>query len=161
MALSQVARGNILTASQAGKPIPEGWAYDRDGNPTTDPDAALQGGTLLPVGGAKGAALALMVELLAGALTGAALSTEATSFFTGDGPPPSVGQLMILLDPGAFAGQARYLDRAADIFESIESQEGARLPGERRVALRAKAKEDGLSVPAALLEEVRGIAGAG
>lgn len=158
MALSQVARGNILTASQAGKPIPEGWAYDRDGNPTTDPDAALQGGTLLPVGGAKGAALALMVELLAGALTGAALSTEATSFFTGDGPPPAVGQFLIAIDPGAFAGEARYLDRAADIFESIESQDGARLPGQRRIALREAAQTDGLTVPTALLEDVKAIA---
>lgn len=158
MALSQVARGNILTASQAGKPIPEGWAYDRDGNPTTDPDAALQGGTLLPVGGAKGAALALMVELLAGALTGSNLSTEATSFFTGDGPPPSVGQFLIVVDPGSFAGNDRYLDRAADVFESIESQDGARLPGERRMALRTAAKENGLTVPSALLNDVKEIA---
>ena len=70
MALSQVARGKILTAGQKGEEIPEGWAVDEDGQPTTDPAVALKG-ALRPIGGAKGAALALMVELLAVAFTGA------------------------------------------------------------------------------------------
>ena len=157
LALSQVARGNILTAAQAGKPIPEGWAFDADGKPTTDPEAALQG-TLLPVGGAKGSALALMVEILEAPLIGASLSTEATSFFTPDGAPPAVGQFLIVLDPDAFAGRESYLDRIEQLFAGITAQEGARLPGARGRALREAARRDGLTVPAKLVDEVREIA---
>ena len=99
LALSQVARGKILTAAQKGEPIPAGWAVDEHGNPTTDAKIALKG-ALQPIGGAKGAALALMVEVLAVALTGAAFSSEASSFFDAEGPPPGVGQLLIAIDPG-------------------------------------------------------------
>ena len=87
MALSEVARGKIVNAAQKGEPIPFGWAVDRDGNPTTAAKEALAG-TLLPAGGAKGAALALMVETLAVALTGANFAFEASSFLDADGPPP-------------------------------------------------------------------------
>lgn len=159
MALTQVARGNIMTAKQAGKPIPEGWATDAQGNPTTDPEVALAEGVLLPVGGAKGAALGLMVEILSAPLTGSALSTEASSFFTTDGDPPSVGQLLIAIDPDAFAGRDSFLARVEAIMASITGQEGARLPGGRREALREKAAREGLSVPAALVSEAKALAG--
>ena len=89
LALTEVARGKIITAAQKGEPIPEGWANDADGNPTTDAAAALKG-TLTPIGGAKGAALALMVELMAAALTGANLAFQASSFFDADGTPPGI-----------------------------------------------------------------------
>lgn len=161
LALSQVARGNILTAKQAGKPIPEGWATDGQGRPTTDADVALTEGMLLPMGGAKGATLALLVEILAGPLTGAALSPEASSFFTADGPPPGVGQFLILIDPDAFAGRDHFLKRIETIMESIAEQEGARIPGSRRMALREKAEKEGLTVPANLVEEARALAGQG
>jgi (2R)-3-sulfolactate dehydrogenase (NADP+) len=158
MALTQVARGNIMTAKQQGKPIPEGWATDKDGNPTTDPEVALTEGVLLPVGGAKGAALGLMAEILAAPLTASALSTEASSFFTTEGEPPSVGQFLIAIDPEAFSGRDHFLDRLEVIMESITSQEGARLPGGRRQALREKAAKDGLTVPANLVEQARELA---
>jgi (2R)-3-sulfolactate dehydrogenase (NADP+) len=99
LSLSKVARGKIMFAQQEGKPIPEGWALDPAGNPTTDPDAALNG-TMLPMGGAKGAALVMMVEILAAALPSTNFGFEASSFFAADGPPPAVGQLLIALDPG-------------------------------------------------------------
>lgn len=159
LALSQVARGNILTAKQAGKPIPEGWATDGQGRPTTDADVALTEGMLLPMGGAKGAALALLVEILTGPLSGGALSAEASSFFTADGEPPSVGQFLLLIDPEAFSGRANFLDRIEAIMESIADQEGARIPGSRAIALREKAARDGLSVPANLVEEAKALAG--
>ena len=159
MALTQVARGNIMTAQQQGKSIPEGWATDAKGNPTTDPEVALREGVLLPAGGAKGAALGLMVEILCAPLTGSALSTEASSFFTTDGEPPSVGQFLIAIDPEAFSGRDHFLTRVEAIMESITSQEGARLPGGRREALRKQAAEKGLSVPAKLVAEVKAIAG--
>ncbi len=158
MAMTQVARGNIMTAQQAGKSIPEGWATDAQGNPTTDPEVALSEGVLLPVGGAKGAALGLMVELLCAPLTGSALSTEASSFFTTEGEPPSVGQFLITINPDAFSGRDHFLERVETIMESITGQEGARLPGGRREALRKEAAENGLSVPAKLVEEVKSLA---
>jgi (2R)-3-sulfolactate dehydrogenase (NADP+) len=154
MALSQVARGKILTAGQKGEPIPAGWAVDEDGKPTTDPTAALKG-ALQPIGGAKGAALAMMVEILAVALTGAHFGFEASSFFDAEGPPPGVGQLIVAIDPGAFAGRDLFLDRIAALAGMLEADAGARLPGSRRLAQRAKAEREGVEVDARLLAEVR------
>jgi (2R)-3-sulfolactate dehydrogenase (NADP+) len=156
MALSAVARGKILTAAQKGEPIPAGWAMDAAGQPTTDAKAALKG-TLLPVGGAKGSALALMVEVLAVALTGANLSAQATSFFDGEGAAPAVGQFLIAIDPAAFGGRDAFLDRFAALAELIEGDAGARLPGSRRLALR-QAASVGISCDAALLAEVEALA---
>src|SRR6185295_3951975 len=147
LALSQVARGKILTAAQKGEPIPAGWATDEHGNPTTDAKLALKG-ALQPIGGAKGAALALMVEVLAVVLTGATFSSEASSFFDAEGPPPGVGQLIIAIDPGAFAGSDAFLDRLAVLARTIEADAGVRLPGSRRIALRARAEREGVSVDA-------------
>jgi (2R)-3-sulfolactate dehydrogenase (NADP+) len=158
MALSAVARGKILTAAQKGEAIPEGWATDETGKSTTDAKAALKG-TLLPVGGAKGSALALMVEVLAVAVTGANLSANATSFFDGDGAPPSVGQFLIVIDPAAFGGSDAFAERFEALADMIESDAGARLPGTRRLKLRAAAK-NGLAVDAKLLAEVQALASA-
>lgn len=158
MALSEVARGKILKASQDGKPIPAGWAKDADGNPTTDAAAALKG-TLEPIGGAKGAALAFMVEILAAALIGANLSSEATSFFDGDGDgaPPGVGQLLIVIDPAAFGGDAAAV-RLASLAGAIAADEGARLPGSTRVQKRADAERNGIVVAPAMLVRLREMA---
>lgn len=157
MALSAVARGKIMTAAQKGEAIPEGWAVDEHGKPTTDAKAALKG-TLTPAGGAKGSALALMVELMAVALTGANLASEATSFFDGEGPPPGVGQFLLAIDPGAFGGGQTFADRFASLVDLIEGDGSARLPGTRRLALRAKALKDGVTVDAAMLDAARKIA---
>ena len=156
MALSQVARGKILTAGQKCEPIPADWAVDEHGKPTTDPAAALKG-ALQPIGGAKGAALAMMVEILAVALTGSQFGYEASSFFDAEGPPPGVGQLLVAIDPGAFAGRELFLDRVAALARMIEVDAGARMPGSRRIAARAKAQTEGLSVDAKLLAEVRAL----
>ena len=158
MALSAVARGKILTAAQKGEAIPEGWAVDEHGKPTTDAKAALKG-TLTPAGGAKGAALALMVELIAVALTGANLASEATSFFDGEGPSPGVGQFLLAIDPGAFGGGQAFADRFASLVDLIEGDGSARLPGTRRLALRARAAKDGVTVDATLLAEARKLGG--
>ena len=160
LALSQVARGKILTAAQKGEPIPAGWAVDEHGNPTTDAKVALKG-ALQPIGGAKGAALALMVEVLAVVLTGARLSSEASSFFDAEGPPPAVGQLLIAIDPDAFAGREAFMDRIGVLASAIEGDTGARLPGSRRLAAREKAQREGVTVDAQLLAEVRALAGRG
>jgi (2R)-3-sulfolactate dehydrogenase (NADP+) len=156
LALSEVARGRIMAAAQKGEPIPAGWALDEHGQPTTDAQAALKG-TLRPSGGAKGAALALMVELLAAALTGANFASEASSFFEADGVPPSVGQFLLAIDPGAFVGGPGFAERTALLAVAIEQDAGARVPGARRQALRERAAREGVSVDARLLDEVRAI----
>lgn len=152
LSLSKVARGNILAARQRGEPIPEGWALDAEGQPTTDPNAALAG-TMLPLGDAKGTALALMVELLAAGLTGANYAADASSFLDAKGPPPGTGQLIIAFDPERFGGTGA-LGHFATLAGAITSQPGARLPGARRLALRAAAERDGITVSEALMAEI-------
>jgi (2R)-3-sulfolactate dehydrogenase (NADP+) len=151
LSLSKVARGNILAAKQKGEKIPEGWALDAAGKPTTDPDAAL-GGTMLPLGDAKGTALALMVELLAAGLTGANFAADASSFLDAEGPPPGTGQLIVVFDPAAFGGDA--LARFAVLARTIEQQKPARLPGARRLTTRARAAREGLDVSDALAKQI-------
>jgi (2R)-3-sulfolactate dehydrogenase (NADP+) len=150
LSLSKVARGSILAAKQKGEKIPAGWALDAAGKPTTDPAAALAG-TMLPLGDAKGTALALMVELLAAGLSHANFAADASSFLDAKGPPPSTGQLLIAVDASAFGGT---LDHFAALAVSIEAQPGARLPGARRLAARAKAAREGVTVTDALLAEI-------
>jgi (2R)-3-sulfolactate dehydrogenase (NADP+) len=151
LALSKVARGNIVAAKQKGEPIPEGWALDKDGKPTTDPDAALAG-TMIAMGDAKGAALAMMVEVMAGALVGAHLGFEASSFLDEKGAPPETGQIVIAIDPGAL-GTGQFAERITTLAAAIEGQEGARMPGSRRSALRRAAAEHGIEIPQALIAQ--------
>jgi len=158
MALSEVARGKIVTAAQKGESIPLGWAVDKNGQPTTDAKAALAG-TLVPAGGAKGAALALMVETLAVALTGANFAFEASSFLDAEGPPPGAGQLLIAIDPAGFAGAETFANRLATLATAIEEAEGSRLPGTKRIALREKAVASGVTVDAKLLADISALAG--
>lgn len=158
LALSEVARGKIMAAAQKGVPIPESWALDADGKPTTDAKAALAG-TVRPLGGAKGFALAIMVEVLAAAVVGARLSKDATSFFDDKGGPPEVGQLIVAIDPGALAGQDAMLDQIADLASAMRGDGDARMPGTRRLAMRERAQRGGLRVDAKLVAEIRGMAG--
>ncbi len=153
LSLSKGTRGSILVAKQKGEKIPDGLALDAQGQPTTDPTAAL-GGTMLPLGDAKGTALALMVELLAAGLTGANFAADASSFLNAEGPPPGTGQLLIAFDPVAFGGS---LDHFAALAASIEAQPGARLPGARRLSARAQAARDGVTVTDALLAEIAAV----
>ncbi|MET1411737.1 Ldh family oxidoreductase [Roseibium sp. HPY-6] len=153
LSLSRVARGKVMSAHKAGKPIPEGWALDGDGNPTTDPERALQG-TMLPIGGAKGTALALLVEILASVMTGASYSQEASSFFKSDGPPPGVGQFLIAMKPL----DEHFGARLEGLLTLIASQDGARLPGERRATAIRDAQENGIDVPVRYLDALERLA---
>jgi (2R)-3-sulfolactate dehydrogenase (NADP+) len=152
LSLSKVARGKIMVAAQKGEPIPEGWANDADGKPTRDAKAAL-GGTMIPMGDAKGAALVLMVEILAAALTGANFGFEASSFFDDKGGPPCVGQFFVIINPERFAGDG-FGERVEALCQAMLSEQGTRIPGERRLALRAKAAEQGIDIPDALHAEL-------
>jgi (2R)-3-sulfolactate dehydrogenase (NADP+) len=145
LSLSKVARGKVMVAAQRGEAIPEGWALDADGKPTTNAKAALAG-TMVPMGEAKGAALVLMVELLAAALTGAQFGYEASSFFDAKGAPPRVGQFFLVIDPAAFAGRG-FVARVEVLLNAILDQKGTRLPGDRRHKLRFKARTEGITIP--------------
>jgi len=157
LSLSEVARGKVMVAAKEGKPIPLGWALDRDGRPTTDPKAALEG-SMLAVGGAKGAMLALVVELLVTALTGAAQGFEASSFFVDEGNRPRIGQAFLVVDPDALAGRHVYFERVDTLIAAIEQDEGVRLPGARRAALAARARANGIEISRALAEQLRALA---
>jgi len=157
MSLSKVARGKINVAAQAGTPIPLEWAFDADGNPTTDARAAMAG-TMAPIGEAKGAQLALMVEILAAALSASCFGFEASSYFTAEGPPPRAGQFLLALNPGPFS-EGRFGSRLEDLLAAIEAQPGARLPGQRRVALRAQAEREGVAIPRGLYEQLVSLRG--
>lgn len=156
LSLSKVARGNIVAAKQRGdKTIPEGWAVDVDGNPTTDTEKAIAG-TMVPLGDAKGTALALMVELLAAGLTGATFAADATSFLDDKGGPSATGQLIIALDPKLVGGD-HILAHFRRLAEQIRSQPGARLPGSRRITLREKAAREGITLSSALIADIEAI----
>jgi (2R)-3-sulfolactate dehydrogenase (NADP+) len=157
LSLSEVARGKVMLAAKKGDPIPPGWALDAQGNPTTDAKAALEG-SMLPIGAVsspKGAMLALMVELLVTAVIGAQFGFEASSFFVDEGNRPRIGQAFIVIDPGALAGSAAYLDRVEVLVAEMLKDEGVRLPGTRREALRRKAEAEGIDVAEAVLASLR------
>jgi (2R)-3-sulfolactate dehydrogenase (NADP+) len=152
LSLSRIARGKVMAAAKAGKTIPEGWALDPEGRPTTDPHAALKG-TMLPAGEAKGAMLALIVEVLCATLTGANHSFEATSFFDAEGAPPGVGQTLIAFDPRCAVKDA-FASRLESLLSEMTAQDGVRLPGSRRGESRASAQRDGVAIPKHLHDEI-------
>ena len=159
LSLTQVTRGQIMLLQKEGQPIPEGWGMDKDGNPTTDPDKILLGGSLYAVGGLKGTMLALAVELICCALTGAVLSHELESLHLERGTPLRLGQAFIVINPGSLAGSDVYSDRVEALVAAMLEEDGVRLPGDRRHALAARAAQDGVEVGEALLSQLRALAG--
>ena len=153
LALTTVVRGRIMMAMRKGERIPEGWALDRHGRPTTDPKEAIEHGSLFPIGGAKGAMLGLMFELICASLTGAAIGPEADSFFSEEGNRPRVGQAFIAIDPGALAGMDRFSERVETVVKTMLADPEVRLPGARRFASEASSRK-GIEVPAELLAQI-------
>lgn len=146
-ATTAVTKVALVAAAKTGGPIPEGWAFDADGQPTTDPQAALAG-SMAPAGGVKGANIALMVEILAAALTGAELSMDVVPYARPDGPPAGVGQLIIAIDPAGHA--PGFADRLARLVHAMIADE-ARMPGDRRLIAREHHAKNGVDVDAMLL----------
>lgn len=157
LSLSEVARGKIMVAAKNGTPIPQGWALDAQGNPTTDAKAALAG-MMLPMGGVKGAMLAMVVEIMVTALTGAHFGAEADSFFVDAGNQPRLGQLFLVINPDALAGRLAYESRLSDLIDVVLQDPEVRLPGTRRFALAEEAIREGLELPDALVEQIRKLA---
>lgn len=153
LSLSQVARGKVILAARDDKPIPDGWALDSDGNPTNDAKAALKG-SMQAAGGVKGSMLALVVEVLCVALTGARFGYEADPLYDDTGNEPRLGQMFIVIDPDALAGQQTYANRLEDLIAAMLEDDGVRLPGARRHDLASTAEEQGVDVPDSLLAQM-------
>jgi (2R)-3-sulfolactate dehydrogenase (NADP+) len=146
---------NVIKAREAGKEISPLWGLDGEGKPCTDPATVLDEGTMAPSGGYKGAALALMVEILAAGLTGANWSFEASGLTNDEGGPPTIGQFFMAIDPSRFGG-GNLGERIEVLFDAMLAQDGVRLPGDRRHLNRAKAEVEGVEVPDDLLATLRG-----
>ena len=157
LSLSEVARGKLMVAARKGEPIPLGWALDKDGKPTTDPRAGLEG-MMMPAGGVKGAMLAMVVELLCCALGGAAFGFEADSFFVEEGNRPRIGQAFMVIDPAALAGTEVFHERIETLVSAMLADPDVRLPGQRREALAQKAEADGIDLPDALVKQLEELA---
>ena len=156
-ASSASARGEIQIHLRDGKPLPEGWAVGPDGEPTTDPATALAGAQL-PFGGYKGAAIALMVELLAGALIGDMFSFEASASDAGKVGAPCGGEFMIAIDPARCVGDGNrdaQLAHAEKLFAKVLEQDGTRLPSDRRFRARERTPTAGVTIPKSLHDTLR------
>ena len=158
-ASSSLARGEIMIAAREGKTVPPGTGIDAAGRETTDPAAILDGGAQLPFGGYKGASIALMIELLVGALIGDKFSFEALAADNADGGPPKGGELMLAIDPARFGDPQGFAAHAELLFEQITAEQGVRLPGDRRRRNRAATAADGVAVDAALHARIVELAG--
>lgn len=162
MATSQVARGRILKAAAAGTPIPVGWALDPEGRPTVEPGEALAG-SLVPLGGAKGFALALVVEVLTGVLAGAGVGPDVAGTFDVSTRPSDVGHCFFAIDPDAFgSGFRSRMDRLSHAIRQIPPTDPAqpvRMPGDRRIQERADRQRDGIEISENLARELGGLVG--
>ncbi|WP_439139555.1 Ldh family oxidoreductase [Roseicyclus sp.] len=164
MAMSVVARSRLREAMAKGEAVPDTWATDADGRPTTDARAAMAG-LMQAIGGAKGAALAASLDILAAGLAGAAMLSEIPDTHKTPATQPNLGQMMLLIDAARLAPQAALsarLDDAAAIHAAIPALDGhpaPRLPGARALAALFKAKAEGIDIPPALLDELERLAG--
>ncbi len=154
---STIAKSEVMKHAREGKAIPQGWALDADGNPTTDAEIGLKG-SMAPSGGYKGVGIALITEVLAAALAGATLGIHASPFSGTAGGPPKTGQFFLAIEPGAASGD-RFAARITDLTEAIRNQPGARLPGDGRAAKRADAARSGVAVNTATLAKIDAIFG--
>ena len=131
MATASMAMGEVQVAKREGHKVPLGTGLTKDGKETTDPGEIADGGVLLPFGGYKGSGIAMMVELLAGALVGDKFSYETAANDTNDGGPPSGGEFILAISPDKLS-ENDWDKHASEFFEKMKSMDGVRLPGERR-----------------------------
>lgn len=152
---SAIARSEVMKHAREGKPIPLGWALDANGEPTTDAEAAMKG-SMAPSGGYKGVGIALLVETMAAALSGATLGRDASPFSGPVGGPPKTGQFFLAIDPGTSSGGA-FAEKVSAITEAFADQPGARLPGVNRRSKRVVALENGVAVSTATLARIEAL----
>jgi (2R)-3-sulfolactate dehydrogenase (NADP+) len=160
MATSQVALVTVKKHAAEGKPVPFGWGYDKEGNNTTDASAIINGGALAHAGGFKGMLLGMLVDLLAGILSGPNCSFQAPVFKNNTGGEPKVGQFFIAISPGTFApgGDDSYAQRLETMLTALLSEPGVRLPGSDRHAFKRQAEVNGVKVPKELIDKLEAFA---
>ena len=152
-AVSVMARGEVQIAARDGHTLPEGVGLDPDGNPTTDPQEVIDG-VMLPFGGYKGSSIALMIDLLAGGLIGQPFSPEVHAASNNDGGPEPGGQLIIAMDPDRFGNAEGWRAHCEAYFSDLQSQDGVRLPGDRRRANRDRITKEGFQIPDSLYNQI-------
>ncbi len=151
IAASAVARGKIILAAREGETIPDGWALDPEGNPTTDARRALEG-AVLPFAGPKGSGIAMMLDLLCGGLTGAAMGREIGDLYEEWSKPQQVGHMFLVLDPEGFVGRETFLSRVTALATYVhqlpprDGHERVLLPGELEERAYARALRQGVSL---------------
>lgn len=159
MATSIVSRGAVMQLGREGKAIPEGWAIDENGIPTIDPNAALAG-AMLPMGGHKGIGLAMMVQCLAGSLTGSATASSAAQF----GAKSSAGNVsafILVINPDLVLGRDAFFEHAESWMNQFKAASGleARYPGERAAESENRRRLEGISLPAAVVDQLVKVGG--
>ncbi|WP_026145437.1 Ldh family oxidoreductase [Pseudomonas asplenii] len=157
LATSAMAHGDVQIAARKGEQLPDGVGVDRDGRPTCDPKAILDGGALLPFGGHKGSALSMMVELLAAALTGGNFSFEFDWSRHPGAKTPWTGQLIIVIDPARSAGRD-FAERSQTLVSQMHGVGQQRLPGDRRHRQRAASLAHGIELSVETLRQLRELA---
>ena len=162
MSTSVVARGKIVNALERNEEIPLGWAVDKAGNPTTDPAAALEG-ALLPAGGPKGSGLAIMIDLLTGALAGGSVGSGVGGTMNTD-QEVTKGDIFLAIDPGAVGSLERYVSCVTELAAEIHDSDPAPgvkkvlMPGEFERAAKKDRLKNGISVPDDLLDDIKKLA---
>lgn len=149
MATSVVAKSKFLQAKNKGEKLPEGWALDSAGNPTTDPIEAIKG-FVMPMAGAKGYGIALMIDVLSGMLSGASYLNKVGKFYSSNGKPMNVGQMFVAIDP-AQVYDGDFLTDMDIYIETIRASKAIKgkkvsIPGDRKYCERVQAEEQGISI---------------
>lgn len=163
MATSVAAFGKVMVASKLGKLIPEGWALDKDGNDTTDPNEALQG-TALPFGGVKGYGIALFVDILSGVLSGSAFGNHVNNYANDYDHPQNVGHMLMAIDISKIMDLEAFKDRMGVMIEDIKtsrkrpSVEEIYLPGEIEQLRHQKSEAEGIRLAIKTVDELNGLA---
>ncbi len=152
MATAAMAMGEVQIAARDGHSVPLGTGLDADGQATTDPSMIAKGGVLLPFGGHKGSAIAMMVELLAAGLVNENFSFEAKEGDNGDGGPPRGGQFILAMSPEIIAGDG-WADHCDIFFDRMSGMDGVRMPGDRRHKNRLSTEPR--KINDALIEKIR------
>jgi ureidoglycolate dehydrogenase (NAD+) len=163
MATSATARGKIILANQLGERIPPGWAVDREGVPTTDASSALDG-SVLPFAGPKGSGLAMMVELLCGALLAGVTGGQIGDMYEDWTRPQRVSHLFVVIDPEAFLGRAAFLEQVRSFVDRVHALPPADgfaqvlVPGEVEEASRSAAEVSGVELSLEVADDLSALA---
>lgn len=164
IAMSTVAGGKVLSTRSQGKPLPEGWLMDREGRPTTDPGVFTAGGALMPAAGHKGYGLALLVESLAGALAGAAMTVDIRSWAQESKMPCDEGHTFLAIDAGAMMEMASFFDRIDELITRMKTAPKAKgaertyVPGEMEAESEAAAQRYGVPLTRMAVDNLTGLA---